>query len=382
MPRLESGVSSGQAGNPPKLGRPRIREKGGSIGSGRHGFHHDWALLELIERYRCGGTFCIGLEWHDDVVVADDALNPSRFEFFQIKTKEYDKWTVSSLLYAEKGKDGNRKRSIMAKMALNLVAFPEHCYSVSFVSNMALKVLDQEGDAFPSVFSFADLPGGEQAKVTKHLGDSLSINPELSRFHFRITDLSVRGHEAHAKGVLAEFLEEYYPGALSAVSPVYRVIISEILRCANSEETLKEFRQAVVKKFITKDKFQEMLSQFIPSLNPREMIELICQGLLAAHWDTLAVARLKPYFDTYLIRIQDSSDLAFISLLGEIRKIIMSMDLFNSLIEAEEMVRGRIVSAYPCNPLLIQAAIFMEICLYESQRELPQIAPEPEGKIL
>lgn len=366
-----------------EVASPAIREKGGAIAPARFKFQYNWALTELIERYKIGTEFCLGLEWHDDVVVANTAEKPTKFEFYQVKSKDPSSWTIHSLLAAPK-ENGEKKFSIVSKMAINLKNWEAMEVSASFVSNAAITVKDSNGKKIelPNSYSLQALPDIEKEKIVDHIKTNIEREIDIEKMFYKRTELGVRGHSDHTKGILAGFLEEYYKNAVPAVGPVYRVMMEEIVRRAEVEEVLIEFDQAVKRKFITRAKFQDMLHQFIPSLNPRENILSICNVLIQCAWDGRQIAQLKPFFDTYLIKVQDPIDLAFVKLIKEIRTLVDNLDPEEKFLDAETKVRSNLSCDYPCDPRLIRASILMEIWNHESKRQLPEIASELKDKVV
>lgn len=85
----------------------------------RKGFtYQDWwaahKSFELLSN-TSSKDFAIGVEIKEDVIVIDSLATPSKFEFYQIKKKEPNNWTVTGLLKAEK-KVSAQEKSTLSKL--------------------------------------------------------------------------------------------------------------------------------------------------------------------------------------------------------------------------------------------------------------------------
>jgi hypothetical protein len=80
-----------------KLATRPPRERGGSIGSNRYDFQKDWTICKILELHKQQQSYLILCDYHEDVVVLDDEVNPTAAEFFQVKTKPIGNWTIKNL---------------------------------------------------------------------------------------------------------------------------------------------------------------------------------------------------------------------------------------------------------------------------------------------
>lgn len=85
------------------------REKSGSRSANRFSFQHSWALCHLLVLHAKPEDYVLLLDHHEDVVVLDSAIDPTRVRAFQVKTKDKGNWTIGALL---KRKTSKKKASI------------------------------------------------------------------------------------------------------------------------------------------------------------------------------------------------------------------------------------------------------------------------------
>ena len=81
------------------------RETSGGPSANRFAYQRTWALCHALTLHEAEQDYVIVLEFHDDILVLDRLTEPTRAEFFQVKTKKSGIWTVSGLLQGASKKD-------------------------------------------------------------------------------------------------------------------------------------------------------------------------------------------------------------------------------------------------------------------------------------
>ena len=116
-----------------------LRENSGARSSSRFDFQKNWVVCLILNFHLNAQKFLILCDYHEDVVIFDDNIDPSAATFCQIKTKGSGHWTLGSLLSRRKGKDGALLNSIIGKLYANYLSFENHTESLNFVSNAGYK---------------------------------------------------------------------------------------------------------------------------------------------------------------------------------------------------------------------------------------------------
>src|SRR5262245_8176528 len=81
------------------------RETSGASSANRFDYQRTWALCHALALHEGDEDYVVILEFHDDVLVLDRLSDPTRADFFQVKTKKSGTWSVSSLLHSSAKKD-------------------------------------------------------------------------------------------------------------------------------------------------------------------------------------------------------------------------------------------------------------------------------------
>lgn len=250
------------------LAKSKPRETSGPRSANRFDFQKSWALCHLLELHKAGEDYLIVFDYHDDVLVLNSSSDPTRIDFYQIKTKQSGHWTRRSLIAREAGKKGPLP-SILGKMLGNKLAFPDHTGTLNFVSTQGFK-LSVKGKA-DSVFQkicLKELTAKElnaiiSALRTEH---SLRTDPDCAGCtHLTVTSLSLADHGTHAMGVLANFLSKQYPDEKIHLPAIYRTLCDEIKRKTNVERHPKDFAELCTERSLSRQGFEQFLDDVKPA---------------------------------------------------------------------------------------------------------------------
>jgi hypothetical protein len=290
----------------------RPRETSGSRSANRFEFQKSWALCRLLELHRAGKDYLIVFDFHDDVLVLNSACDPTRIDFYQIKTKQSGHWTCSDLLARKKGKKGLLP-SILGKMLGNKLAFPDHAGTLNFVSTQGFKlsVKGKAGSVVQEV-CLKQLTDKELNTIVAALREehSLSADPQCADCtHLTVTSLSLGDHGTHAMGVLGAFLAEHYPGEKVHLPAIYRTLCDEIKRKTNVERQPVTFSELCAERSISRDRFIQFLADVKPATEFDGALREAVSTLQAERMPFDEVRRIREACSLYEVERMDGTNL-------------------------------------------------------------------------
>ena len=180
------------------------REDGGRTAYERFDYQTAWGVSKLLDLHDAGKNYAVGFEFHDDIVSLDDADDPTKVVFYQVKTKETGNWSFARIANRATVK-GVKQASFAGKMYDNFMRFGAVVERLVFVSNQPLpEVILVHGE---SGFSSA-----EKEKLKKFIAKLSEEaagfkDPEhTSLFFFVFSELNLAGYEDTILGRIASFL--------------------------------------------------------------------------------------------------------------------------------------------------------------------------------
>jgi hypothetical protein len=91
---------------------------------------------------------------------------------------------------------------------------------------------------------------------------ALSDEPKVDGIlEFRKADIPLRGHDTHAKGKLAEFLQALFPDRDFKIVPLFRTLLSEVVVRNNNHEPNATYPDLLRHKALSRSRFTEVLQQ-------------------------------------------------------------------------------------------------------------------------
>lgn len=250
------------------LTQSKPRETSGPRSANRFDFQKSWGLCRLLELHKARKDYLIVFDFHDDILVLDSTSNPTRIDFYQIKTKQSGHWTRGDLIARENGKKGPLP-SILGKMLGNKLAFPDHTGTLNFISTQGFKLsVKGKADSVVHEVCLKQLADKELKLILAALRSehSLPADPSCADCtHLAVTSLSLGDHATHAMGVLATFLAEQYPGEKVHLPAIYRTLCDEIKRKTNVERLPKDFTELCSDRSISRDRFTQFLDDVKPA---------------------------------------------------------------------------------------------------------------------
>lgn len=297
-------------GNPPT-------EFGGQRATNRLNYQKDWTFSLLLKLHVEQQDYLVICDYHDDVLVLNGSTNPTRIDFYQIKSSQKKTWSITALLAQEKGKSGALLPSVMGKIYGHRLRFSAVAGLSHFVSSQpfSITLADPPPCGERTSFTAKELHKDEQQEILTKLRNELklSADPILdASLIFAVSDLSVRGHDKQVKGQLSDFLESRDPSRPYSIGPLYRVIADHIEKCIGHEAACTNVVDLLALKSISRGGFEEMI---IDCLEQTERVDL---GKLNRDYENilreeqvvvLAARRMRKAFERFQLERLDRAKL-------------------------------------------------------------------------
>lgn len=290
------------------VNRPR-REISGSRASNRFDFQKDWVVCQILELHLLGKDYLVVCDYHEDVIIFDSQTDPDSASFVQIKSKTGGFWTLNRSISFENGKDG----SILGKLYLNYLNWPEHTVSLRFISNAYYNFHLQDGSNSKTITKIEckQLNDSEVQKLRHNLTNehrSECTLPDKPALFFEVTALTTQDPSVYAKGKVVDFLSLMLPGKKHAVKAVYQVLFDEVRRKTNHEGQCLTFDELVKKKGIGRNIIMGLLAEIAAHPDPDELWEEVREQLVqegVSPWDK---RRLRTAWVRYEVQRMDASN--------------------------------------------------------------------------
>lgn len=384
----------------------RPREVSGAESANRFAYQRTWALCHLLALHEAPGDYVLILEFHDDILVLDDATDPKAADFYQVKTKSAGHWTRRELTRVPKSKPKAKvkkskksakanapaqqnpstaepeepaPRSILGKLVEHSRVFEASVRSLNLISNASFKVELSASPPSTDRESFCM----DAAQSTELAQFESALNAELqsqalpwSKVHFRCTSISLKEHETHATGALAEFLERRKPGGRFAVQPLYRAIAGEFARRATCEWQPSSFAELCAKKGLRRADVEGFLRHAPDRPDPEEQLRLIVATLTAEGHSYRDITALQEGWRSYDIGLTDMADTFIQEFRERVRLIVgevASSPGWQTLAEFLQLGQTRYATSHgalvsPLTTPLLQGALLRELKNYEARK--------------
>lgn len=341
------------------------REDGGRTAYDRLDYQTAWGVSRLLELHSKKENYAIAFEFHDDIVVFNDAENPTKVIFYQVKTQISGNWTLAKITKRPTGKTG-LKSSFAGKMLDNAIKFGASVEKLSFVSNQPLSdVIVIHGEA--------PISGACSEKIKKFVSDLQSEEPsfkdpeQTNLFFFRFSDLNLTNYEETILGKITIFLEEEL-GIHITPRPFALSINNYCRKRSKSLANLSSYDELKTSKCITKTDIDALLLQIKEQNEHRP------------DWTTVSTEiqndltfpekiKIERAWKNYEIKIRSRPNAATIAFVQQMRLLI------DDLLETAENLVDLMNKAYPQSEILVKlwepdADIFFikAAILYECKR--------------
>lgn len=368
------------------------RETSGSGASNRFSFQVDWAFSKLIELHKAKKPYLIILDLHDDVVIADADTAPTRFDFYQVKTKTTGgPWREAQLLHRPKPKKGSKPKkgellSILGKLYLHRLNFPASVGVLAFVSNVRCDLkFDSRVKKEPEIF-FAKLITSARNKIAKRLREEhgLDSNPDCNQcLKFVVTELDVEKHDRDVQGDLSVLCGKLWPDGRFPVASLYRAIAEQLRTRSNFERLPGTVEELLAHKAISSAEVQTFFDRIAHEPRLSTLWKNALQVLTNDDVPPLQIRALERGWNRYGIEREHPSNLAVAKLQQKIRKAVRTLGEDPTLKTHMEVVDvivakvGKVEKAFEGNYL--KGAILLEY-FDESNWELSPADSEPPGE--
>ncbi len=292
------------------------RESSGPRSGNRFAFQYSWALCLLLRLHSRPDDYCVLFDFHDDVVVLNDAASPTAADFYQVKTKVGTNWTAHALTVPEKGKTGLLP-SFLAKLYDHYLNFPDHVRSLNFIScaRFKLKMAAHPPSVDRERFCISDIEPTEKAEIEKKIVDQHKLQSPpagMSMMFLETTALSATDHETHAQGAVCEFLKGHHDGSIPPV-PFYRGIRSEVQRRSNKEGQPTAFAELLTTRGLRRSDVQAMIDSVTSKTQQDDLVESVRMHLAAEQFDLIRSHELVRSVRNYLAQRHDQTNLVLTS---------------------------------------------------------------------
>lgn len=280
-----------------------------------------------------------------------------KISFYQVKTKDGNKYSISDLT-----KKGKSKESILQKI-INLKKI-QNVDKLVIVSNQHLSGLDEPGKTFSNMefFCFRDISLENKQKINKYIEWKDGVE-YFDSIYYCVSDLALKKPDNSLLGYTTEFLETIYPMNPNRASDFLRYLKSEVLRKAACEFDTITLKDTIEYKGITKNDVVNILEIYNNAINtnyvlPFDKMKKKCEQLGLSYSVTCDVKKeycnlfSKGYLDEFIkeelnsIKCQLESD--------KYRHLKFS-DIINEIVS-----NGKFIYEYS-----IGARYCLAICAYE-----------------
>lgn len=225
-------------------------EKQGANASLGFTFQQWWAALSIAELLGKQDDFAVGVEVKEDVAILNSSRSPTNVEFCQVKKHEREgSWLLKDLhKRGVKRKDGTYEHSVLAKLYDRRTQFGVSRAKLRFVSNIAVKLPNEDGGAVNSGHTdLSSLTLEQQQQVKTAIAAQLGISEttiDLQGVVVHRTNLPLGEPEIFVSGKL-ELLSSTgkLPFHLSHTSVAAKVLASEVQSRASNTAYARSFEE-------------------------------------------------------------------------------------------------------------------------------------------
>lgn len=233
-----------------KLAATQPREDSGAPTNSRYHFQALCGLVLVLERHRLDGDYALVFEFHDDIALFDDSIDPQNVKFYQVKSKKSGHWTSAALTKRDTKKN-KEASSFLGKMYQNVVAFDGNVKSSTFLSNAPTNFTPTDKQKF--CLKECDKANLQKIveKLEEEFGDEDTIKSEL--LWIEKSDLSLEDADTHAKGKLEAFVVDSLGEVEFSLSALFKAVSDECTTKARATKIdLADYDNVVDRRGITR----------------------------------------------------------------------------------------------------------------------------------
>ncbi|PEB72607.1 hypothetical protein COM89_26880 [Bacillus thuringiensis] len=308
-------------------------ENSGSRSANRFSFQKNWALIKILELHKNKLEYLIVLDYHDDVLILDSEVNPTKIEFYQIKTRSEGKgnWTISALIKTKKGQDGEILNSMLGKLYTNKLNFPNETKSLNFVSNKTynIKLPNKKNvkDSSQILIPFSTICPTEKKKVEEGLKTEMNVTECADIFNntfLHSTPLSLTESKEHTIGKSSQLLKDmgYYE-----IDPdlFYKYLYGEIELRNDYEMEFHSLEDFIQSKSLARSTVQSILNHLTPKDDLSEAWQRLNEELKSTKQFTLYdLKQLESKWKEWEVRILTDDSVIISTMREEINELLKS----------------------------------------------------------
>lgn len=204
------------------------RENKGLDTSLRFEYQIDWAIYHSLDKILTDQEFVVFVEFHEDVLFADDynCSSSIKFELFQIKTT-YKSYTSKSIVTPQKGSN-----SVLGKMILGIKGktFEKQVKNLCLLCLQDINLKNKIKD-INTYHRFSEINEEDKILIKDEIQKELdvSINSHYENIiSFRKTGLALDKSDDQVKHKILDFIEKKYGEVSSNPKSIYRVLKDDL----------------------------------------------------------------------------------------------------------------------------------------------------------
>jgi hypothetical protein len=345
------------------------RERAGARSANRFTFQQSWALCHLLDLEKTESDYLIVFDYHDDVVVFNSELCPSKVWFYQVKTHKGD-WTLTSLLY--RNKKSKNALSILGKMFSNSFVLNEVEPTITLISNSKYKMDTVRGQKANDAAEYVCL-GSVGADALSRISSNIQEEHELDfspiffdNMFLDSAKLSVEDHIIHSLGRLASFLEDLDPNGNYSAPAAHRAIRGTIQIKNNCEDPVTSTKD-LTRKSISKSEFGKILKQIMSVTKNGTGWETIKQILVKEDVNAFKILAYENAWEKYEVERMDPTNTVLMALIDIVKENIAELQTANTLSEYVDLLSRSIFMSpkYSSLPIKISEEYLAAVILME-----------------
>jgi hypothetical protein len=285
-----------------KLSATKPREDSGAPTNARYHFQALCGLVLVLERHKLDGDYALVFEFHDDIAIFDDMIDPQTVRFYQVQSKSRGHWTAAALTKRDLAKQ-DAVSSYLGKMYQNVVAFEGNVEASTFLSNAPTSFAPSGKPRF----CLAECNEDSLTKIVENLEEEFSgevtIKSEL--LWFAKSDLSLEDADTHAKGKLEAFVVDILGEVEFSLSALFKSVSEECTtKARDTKADLSNFDDVVAKRGITR-------------LDTQNWLKMVSSTVACPKWEEIAPEislpaqqklRLRREWNSYRVSVLNPND--------------------------------------------------------------------------
>lgn len=282
-------------------------ENSGANTSNAFDFQKNWSMWLLLDCHENMPDYLIVFDYHDDVVVFNSETDAAKADFYQIKTKNQNHWTLSEL--TTKGK---KKNSIIGKMYSNKLKFECVTNSTNLITNASAPfniTLEKQDINSLNIDCICckELSSDAKAKIQSALKIEYDSGDEKFEdiLFFKVSDLNIRGHREQTIGRLQTFLEKCFPDKKCKTIPFYNALFAEIANKTDYGKLITEYGNSLKRKSLSQSDFSKMLNDITIKRDFTELWVEVNQSLLSENISPITLRNLRDEWDKLEIHLMN-----------------------------------------------------------------------------